>query len=46
MSVSKILVIIAVVLFAIAAISDRAGFNSPVNLVAGGLFFWALATVV
>lgn len=46
MDVSTILVIIAVILFAIAALESRLGASSPVNLMAGGLFFWALSTLV
>lgn len=44
MDVSTILVVIAVVLFALSAFGDR--FNSPVNLIAAGLFFWALSTLL
>jgi hypothetical protein len=47
MSVSTILVIVAVILFAIAALGGSIGIKTDrVNLVAGGLFFWALSTLV
>jgi hypothetical protein len=48
MSISTILVIVAIVLFALAAVSDRllGTDRSSVDIVAAGLFFWALSTVV
>ena len=46
MKVSTILVVIAIVLFAIASIQPLIGRTMSLNLVAAGLFFWALSTVV
>jgi len=45
-NVSLVLLVVAIILFAIAAFSSRVGINSPVDLVAAGLFFWALSTLV
>lgn len=46
MDVSTILVVIAVVLFALAAFENEARFKAPISLIAAGLFFWALSTLL
>jgi len=46
MSIRTILVIVAVILFALAALAGRISVKSPVDLVAAGLAVWALSTLV
>ena len=48
MNLSLVLLVIAIILFALAAIGSRVGVSreGPVDLVAAGLFFWALSTLV
>lgn len=46
MHIGTILVVIAVILFALAAIAGRTSIKSPVDLIGAGLAFWALSTIL